>query len=68
MGFGSRGASRFDHPGVRRQRDEGLGAAVFALAGSRFVRCEHGLTEVLPGSVEALEGLVGDPKATDDLA
>jgi hypothetical protein len=44
------------------------GAAEFALAGSCLVRCEHGLTEVLPGSVEALEGLVGDPKATEDLA
>jgi hypothetical protein len=44
------------------------GAAEFAFAGSCIVRFQHGLTEVLPGSVEALEGLVGDPKATDDLA
>jgi len=43
-------------------------AGEFALALSCLVCCEHGLTEVLPGSVEALEGLVGDPKATGDFA
>ena len=42
-------------------------AAEFALAGACLVRLEHGLTEVLPGPVEALEGLVGGPKPTDDL-
>jgi hypothetical protein len=42
-------------------------AAELALAGPCLVGFEHGLTEVLPGPVEALEGLVGDPKATDDL-
>jgi hypothetical protein len=43
------------------------GAAEFALVGPCLVRSEHGLTEGLPCTVEALEGLVGGPKPADDL-
>ena len=42
-------------------------ARELALTCSCLVRCEHGLTELLPGSIKALEGLVGDLKPTHDL-
>jgi hypothetical protein len=42
-------------------------AGKLALARSRLVRGEHGLAELLPGPVQALQGLVGDAKAPHDL-
>ena len=42
-------------------------AAELALARAYLVRCEHGPTEIPSGPVEALKGLVGDPKPTNDL-
>ena len=43
-------------------------AGEFALAGSGLVGMEDGLTEFLSCSVEALERLVSDPEASDNLA
>ena len=43
-------------------------AREFALAGSCLVGMEHGFAEFLSCSVEALERLVGDSEASDNLA